>query len=124
MNQLGAFDATIALAEERGMPEQHQFPSLSLEHLRDMRRRVHDDMSGSKLGRWLGWAQCAVVASGHATLDEMKQINLSFRDNAPLSQNEIYNELMGLADSLDEHVTNDEVAHKLRRLADDVWPKK
>lgn len=56
---------------------------LGLEHLREMWERVRADdnpqggkgFSEAKLGRWLGWAQCAVVASGVATLDDMKAIN-------------------------------------------------
>lgn len=48
---------------------------LGLYHLMQMRIRVQS-MAGSKLGRWLGWAQCAVVAAGVGlTLDDMKAIN-------------------------------------------------
>ncbi|WP_239591355.1 hypothetical protein [Mycolicibacterium tusciae] len=33
-------------------------------------------MAGTKLGRWLGWAQCAVVAANVGlSLDDMKAIN-------------------------------------------------
>ncbi|SLJ67445.1 Uncharacterised protein [Mycobacteroides abscessus subsp. abscessus] len=43
--------------------------------LMQMRIRAQN-MEGSKLGRWLGWAQCAVVAAGVGlTLDDMKTIN-------------------------------------------------
>jgi hypothetical protein len=34
----------------------------------------------AKMGRWLGWAQAAVVAMDLATLDDMKQINRSNAD--------------------------------------------
>ena len=75
MNQRQAFDDTIALAVERGMLE---LPGTAygLAHLKDMQVRLEDGFSDSKVGRWLGWAQCAVVMQGIATLDEMKGINL------------------------------------------------
>lgn len=34
--------------------------------------------SEGKLGRWLGWAQAAVVAINLATLDDMKAINIKW----------------------------------------------
>lgn len=77
-DMLAAFDDTIALAEARGMAETRG--GLSLEHLKDMRTRITSSFSPSKLGRWLGWAQCAVVAAGASTLDEMKEINLRHAD--------------------------------------------
>lgn len=75
MNQLAAFDDTIALAEQRGMPEHGG--ELGLAHLRSMyERAASSDFSDAKLGRWLGWAQCAVVAAAIGiTLEDMKQIN-------------------------------------------------
>lgn len=76
MDMRGAFDATVALAEQRGMPETRGAPGLTLGHLRDMRSRIQPDFSEAKLGRWLGWAQCAVVAAGYSSLSEMKRINL------------------------------------------------
>lgn len=76
MNQLTAFDDTIALAEQRGMDEGDG--ELGLAHLRSMyERAATSNFSEGKLGRWLGWAQCAVVAAGIGlTLDDMKRINL------------------------------------------------
>lgn len=71
--QIAAFDRTLALAESRGMDGLGG--PLDMKHLRDMRGRITEDMSRGKLGRWLGWAQAAVVASGCATLDDMKEIN-------------------------------------------------
>ncbi len=62
MNQLAAFRDTLALAEDRGMPEHGG--ELGLAHLRSMYKRAEtSNFSPSKLGRWLGWAQCAVVAA-------------------------------------------------------------
>lgn len=78
MDMLAAFDETISLAQARGMVEPRE--GLSLAHLRDMRTRIAPSFSRSKLGRWLGWAQCAVVASGVATLEEMKEINKRHAD--------------------------------------------
>lgn len=83
MNQREALKDTIQLAEERGMPEEHQFPSLSLNHIRDMASRITPEFSDAKIGRWLGWAQCAVVAAGLATLDEMKAINQKHSHDMP-----------------------------------------
>jgi hypothetical protein len=45
-----------------------------------MRSRITPGFSDAKLGRWLGWAQCAVVASGVATLTDMKEINQAHAD--------------------------------------------
>lgn len=82
MDMRKAFDATLALARERGMDQQaSRVPELSYAHLADMRARLEDGFSGAKLGRWLGWAQAAVVAAGCGTLEEMKQINMSFRED-------------------------------------------
>lgn len=55
---------------------------LGLAHLRSMyERAASSDFSEAKLGRWLGWAQCAVVAAAIGlTLEDMKEINLSHAD--------------------------------------------
>lgn len=78
MNQKEAFRATLELAWERGMhfKEEELKPDLTYRHLVGMFERVTPAFSESKLGRWLGWAQAAVVASGVATLEEMKHINM------------------------------------------------
>lgn len=80
MNQLAAFADTVALAERRGMSEHGC--ELGLAHLRSMyERAASSDFSEAKLGRWLGWAQCAVVAAAIGlTLEDMKEINLSHAD--------------------------------------------
>lgn len=33
------------------------------------------EIADEKAHRWLGWAQCAIVAAGIGTLTEMKEIN-------------------------------------------------
>jgi hypothetical protein len=33
-------------------------------------------MSDAKLGRWLGWMQCAVVATTDLELEDMKELNV------------------------------------------------
>ncbi|OHU47319.1 hypothetical protein BKG82_27085 [Mycobacteroides chelonae] len=72
--QRQAFADTVFLASQKGMPLSPG-SDLGLHHLMQMRIRAQN-MSGSKLGRWLGWAQCAVVAAGVGlTLDDMKAIN-------------------------------------------------
>ena len=77
MDMLAAFDATIEIAERRKMPEMPG-TEFGLAHLRSMRGRITPEFSEAKLGRWLGWAQCAVAASGFSSLEEMKEINLKF----------------------------------------------
>ena len=50
--------------------------ALSFSHVQDMLLRVElGELVGEKAHRWLGWAQCATVAAGAGTLDEMKAIN-------------------------------------------------
>ncbi len=62
IDQLAAFRATIQLAESRGMPEHGGH--LGLTHLRNMYKQASaGGFNEAKLGRWLGWAQCAVVAA-------------------------------------------------------------
>lgn len=77
MNQLQALRDTIRVAEDHGMPA---LPGsdLGLEHLRHMADTAESgSFSPSKLGRWLGWAQCAVVAANvGVTLADMKALNI------------------------------------------------
>lgn len=83
MNQLQALRETVRLAGECGMPE---LPgnTLGLEHLRAMAATAEkSSFSPSKLGRWLGWAQCALVAANvGVTLEDMKALNM--RHAAPV----------------------------------------
>ena len=81
MNQREAFRETVALAAARGMPD-HGGAGLDLSHLRSMHGRITDDFSEAKLGRWLGWAQCALVAANvGVTLDDVKDINRRWSGN-------------------------------------------
>lgn len=77
MNQLRALRETVELAERRGMPT---LPGsdVGLGHLRSMLETVEtSEFSEAKLGRWLGWAQCAVVAANvGVTLADMKALNM------------------------------------------------
>ncbi|MGL4998002.1 MAG: hypothetical protein ACRC5T_03290 [Cetobacterium sp.] len=77
MQQREAIKKTVELAEKHGMPE---LPGslLGLEHLRYMAEAAQNsEFSESKLGRWLGWAQCAVVAADiGVTLEDMKLLNV------------------------------------------------
>lgn len=81
MDQLEAFRDTIALAEERGMPEHGG--ELGLAHLRWMYEQAEVGHFGiAKLGRWLGWAQCAVVAASIGlTLEDMREINQRYTED-------------------------------------------
>lgn len=81
MNQREAFAETIVLAITAGMPEESDVDdSLGLAHMQSMLDRIEANPEGfseAKLGRWLGWAQAALVASGvGVTLEDVKQINL------------------------------------------------
>ncbi|MFV8227354.1 hypothetical protein [Mycolicibacterium fortuitum] len=51
---------------------------LGLEHLRQMAHTAESSsFDPAKLGRWLGWAQCAVVSANiGVTLADMKALNL------------------------------------------------
>lgn len=84
MNQLAAMQETLTLAQESGMPDIDGFAEgCDYWHLQDMMDRAAAAMampgaefSEAKLGRWLGWMQCAVVAAEIGpTLEDMKQIN-------------------------------------------------
>lgn len=45
-------------------------------HVTWMLERIEaGEIAGEKAHRWLGWAQCSVVAAGAGALDEMKEIN-------------------------------------------------
>lgn len=81
MNQRIAFDETVELAIQSGMAGSHD-PSLSLSHLLEMQLTISEkDFSEAKLGRWLGWAQAALVAADvGVTLEDVKQINLRYAD--------------------------------------------
>jgi hypothetical protein len=78
MNQLAAMRDTLTLAHDYGMPNIDRLPpTCDYWHLQDMIERAQTGgFSEAKLGRWLGWMQCAVVAAGiGATLDDMRRIN-------------------------------------------------
>lgn len=83
MDQMGAFRETVEIAERLGMSDTDD--ALGLSHLRDMLKRAEEnEYSGSKLGRWLGWAQCALVASGVGfTLEDAKTLNLRHSADVP-----------------------------------------
>lgn len=99
MNQLQAMRDTVALMERgiqwiaeqgdaSGAQKMHLAAldsDLQPQHVRDMLSRmllpldtIHE-FSDAKMGRWLGWAQAAVVAQGLGTLEDMKQINMRNR---------------------------------------------
>lgn len=58
--------------------EEFKADPMSYAHALDMLTRVEQNPSSfseGKLGRWLGWVQCAATASGALTLDDCKQLN-------------------------------------------------
>lgn len=77
MDQKTAFRETVVLAGKLHMPELPGNP-LGFGHLIDMQTKIlSEDFPEDKLGRWLGWAQCALVAAEvGATMEDMRQINL------------------------------------------------
>lgn len=89
--QTAAFKSTIALAEKSGMP---RAGDVGLDHIKGMLSRIAGgSFSSAKLGRWLGWAQAAVVAAKCGpTLDDMKCINrdasAALRTSPPASPTE------------------------------------
>lgn len=71
-----AMERTILLAELQGMwRKRPRTLGLSYEHLLQMRFEMDSMTDREKLNRWLGWAQCAVVAAGCASLEDMKKLN-------------------------------------------------
>lgn len=93
MNVMKAMEQTVKLAYDRGMgggpvtPNLSGYPktesTLGYPHIAGMLIRMQEgNFSYGKLCRWLGWAQAAVVASGCATLEDMKVINLSNKTDA------------------------------------------
>ena len=88
MNQKEAFRETLHHCEERWPSP--MFDELSIEHMRDMLRRIDancdatapNGFSEAKLGRWLGYVQGAAVALGVMILDECKEINKKWADGA------------------------------------------
>lgn len=80
IDQKEAFRQTLELAALHGM-DMIAFDELELsfQHLQDMYTRIlhgKADFDGEKLGRYLGWAQCAVVAAGiGVTLQDMIDLN-------------------------------------------------
>jgi hypothetical protein len=86
MHVLKAAEDTIGLMAQRvaAGDRPHTMPATSSTgtiHLYEMLDQMHRSnrseppMSYGKANRWLGWMQCAVVAHGLASLDEMKDIN-------------------------------------------------
>lgn len=76
MDQLEALRETVARGAAKGMPEQPG-STVGLHHLRGMVEAAEvGAFPADKLGRWLGWAQCAVVAANIGfTLDDMRSLN-------------------------------------------------
>lgn len=80
MNIRKAIDDTILLARNGGDTSylyKGGVKELSFDHICDMYKRIQEDqtMSDTKLCRWLGWMQAAIVSWGLYTLEDMKQIN-------------------------------------------------
>lgn len=49
---------------------------LSFTHIYNLLTSIETGLvSGEKAHRWLGWSQCAIVAAGAGTLEDMKRIN-------------------------------------------------
>lgn len=78
MNVLAAMEETVRLAHKSKMPSSGP---LGYAHIAGMLTTMQESkFSYGKLCRWLGWAQCAVVASGSASLEDMKFINMRHKE--------------------------------------------
>jgi hypothetical protein len=95
---LEAMRDTVALMDEK-LPTKGPYhsdrlasvsPDLRPAHIRDMLEVMVSGVnpqnpaggfSDGKMGRWLGWAQAAVVAMGCGTLEDMKSINRKWADS-------------------------------------------
>lgn len=77
MDQVQALRETVTLGATKGMLKSPG-SALGLDHLRGMVAAVEaGSFSADKLGRWLGWAQCALVAADvGVTLGDMKELNM------------------------------------------------
>ena len=72
-----AFINTLRIGNTESMPDEGE---LGYKHLFEMADRILDeDFSDDKLGRWLGWAQAAVVAGTNYTLEDMKMLNKFYK---------------------------------------------
>jgi hypothetical protein len=89
MNQIEAFRETLARCEDRWPVP--MFGETSIEHMRDMLRRMETNsdatapngFSEAKLGRWLGYLQGVAVGLDAMTLEECKNINKKWAGDAP-----------------------------------------
>ena len=71
---------TLTQAQEHGMAdigEDVLVAECDYWHLQEMVEQAQNgEFSDAKLGRWLGWMQCSVVAAGIGlSLEDMKSIN-------------------------------------------------
>lgn len=86
MNQIQAMRDSWALIKERRLARDITalLPmECRTQHLGEMLAKVEaaekagTPFSPAKLGRWLGWMQCAATAVGYMSLEESKAINLA-----------------------------------------------
>lgn len=78
MNMIQAARDTMELAQLSGMGlKTSAYPECDYNHLMDMLEKMEEEeFSEGKMGRWLGWMQCAVVCADIGlTLHHMKEIN-------------------------------------------------
>lgn len=80
MHVLNAMQDTLTCAERHGydLSTTTPYEGTSFTHMVSMVSRARDaapPFSEGKINRWLGYMQGVLVASGHADLDEVKEIN-------------------------------------------------
>lgn len=77
MNIRKAIDETMEFAANSQISD-YPIPDLSYKHVCAMYDRIkqNPEWSDTKLCRWLGWMQAAIVSWGVYTLDHMKEINM------------------------------------------------
>lgn len=83
MNMREAFRETLEIARANGLDNcTSDYSELDYAHLLDMYNQIlaadatGTPFSETKIGRWLGWAQAAVVCNGGGDLTTMKEINM------------------------------------------------
>jgi hypothetical protein len=85
MNTRAAIDETMATLRSGKWDISNSYPSCAehISHLFEMESRIKsEDFTVGKLNRWLGWMQAVIVVCTDATLDEMKEINKRWSDDA------------------------------------------
>ena len=66
-------DAPMWISRDSQSAEENGLTRLHIAHLLD--KIIDGTVTGDKAHRWLAWSQCAYVAFGGGTLEQMKEVN-------------------------------------------------